>query len=148
YRGVRLPAGSGFLVPPREHTVLKAATYLTNKWPHVAAGTDLSVVRCSVGRFGEEGDLQREDVELVGVVAADLAMITGLAARPVGTRVMRWGGSLPQYLPGHLHRVAALRRALPPGLAVCGAAYDGVGIPACIRSGEAAAAAVAAELVI
>ena len=51
----------------------------------------------------------------------------------------RWGGALPQYPPGHLDRVAALRASLPPTLALAGAAYDGVGIPACIRSGWAAA---------
>ncbi len=33
-----------------------------------------------------------------------------------------------------------------PGLAVCGSAYDGVGIPACIASAEAAAAKVVADL--
>ena len=52
----------------------------------------------------------------------------------------RWGGALPQYAPGHLGRVERLRRALPQGIVVCGAAYDGVGIPACVRSGREAAA--------
>jgi len=55
--------------------------------------------------------------------------------------VQRWGGGLPQYRPGHAGRVAAARAALGelPGLALAGAAYDGVGIPACVASGETAA---------
>ena len=67
---------------------------------------------------------------------------TGAARRPVDTHVQRWGGGLPQYAVGHLDRVARIRAdvAQVPGLAVCGAAYDGVGIPAVIASAHAAAA--------
>ena len=56
-------------------------------------------------------------------------------------RVTRWGGALPQYNVGHLERVAAIRAAVAaqPGLAVAGAAYDGVGIPACVATARAAA---------
>ena len=53
--------------------------------------------------------------------------------------IQRWGGGLPQYAPGHLDRIAAARAVLPPGLALAGAAFDGVGIPACVASGERAA---------
>ena len=60
----------------------------------------------------------------------------------------RWGGALPQYPVGHLDRAARIRAAvrLQPGLAVCGAAYDGVGIPACIASGEQAGRELARRL--
>jgi oxygen-dependent protoporphyrinogen oxidase len=51
-----------------------------------------------------------------------------------------WGGALPQYTVGHLDRVAAVRAGVAgqPGLAVCGAAYDGVGIPACVATARSA----------
>ncbi len=52
----------------------------------------------------------------------------------------RWGGGLPQYTVGHLDRVRRIKASLPPDLAVAGAAYDGVGVPAVIRSGQDAAA--------
>jgi oxygen-dependent protoporphyrinogen oxidase len=44
--------------------------------------------------------------------------------------------------------VAAIRAAVAaqPGLAVCGAAYDGVGIPACIATARAAVGQVRAFL--
>jgi len=67
----------------------------------------------------------------------------GPLPRLVDSRVTRWGGGLPQYAVGHLQLVARLRRALPAGLAVAGAAYDGVGVPACAHSGLLAARAVA-----
>ena len=61
---------------------------------------------------------------------------------------MYWGSAPPQYTVGHLDRVAAIRAAAaaPPGLAVCGAAYDGVGIPACVATARAAAGQVLAFL--
>ena len=72
---------------------------------------------------------------------ADLADAIGLAGDPVDTHVQRWGGGLPQYAVGHLDRVARIREEVArlPGLAVCGAAYDGVGIPAVIASARRAA---------
>jgi oxygen-dependent protoporphyrinogen oxidase len=141
YRDITAPTGSGFLVPARAGTSVKAATYMSTKWPHV--GTErLTVVRASIGRAGAEHELRRGDTELAGVAAAEIAQIGGITARPIATRVSRWDGGLPQYLPGHLSRIAAVRRSLPAGLALAGAGYDGIGIPACLRSGEAAAAAV------
>ena len=62
--------------------------------------------------------------------------------------MQRWGGALPQYAVGHLDRVASVRRELSSvaGLAVCGSAYDGLGIPACIASAELAVAKVLGDL--
>ncbi|MEY4372512.1 MAG: protoporphyrinogen oxidase, partial [Actinomycetota bacterium] len=70
----------------------------------------------------------------------------GVEPDVLGHRVTRWPRSFPQYLPHHLDRVAAIEGALRrdcPGLVVAGAAYRGVGVPACIRQGREAARAVA-----
>ncbi|MDQ6686873.1 MAG: protoporphyrinogen oxidase [Actinomycetota bacterium] len=135
-------AGSGFLVPPVDQHAVKAVTFSDRKWDWVhAAGGNLVLMRCSLGRHREERVLQVSDEELVELALADLAAAVGLAARPVDTHVQRWGGALPQYAVGHLDRVAAIRSEVAriPGLAVCGAAYDGLGIPACIASAHLAA---------
>jgi protoporphyrinogen/coproporphyrinogen III oxidase len=137
---------SGFLVPPVEGRRIKAATFSFSKWGWVrAAGVGLLLLRTSLGRYGEEATLHAADEELVAWSLADLRDAVGLAADPVDTHVQRWGGGLPQYAVGHLDRVARIRSAVAalPGLAVCGAAYDGVGIPAVIASAHRAAAEVA-----
>ncbi|GAB6983506.1 protoporphyrinogen oxidase [Nocardioides pyridinolyticus] len=128
---------SGFLVPPVEGRRIKAATFSFAKWGWVrAAAAGLLLMRTSLGRYGEEATLQASDEELVAWSLADLRDAVGLSAEPVDTHVQRWGGGLPQYAVGHLDRVARIRAAVAtlPGLALCGAAYDGVGIPAVIAS--------------
>ncbi|MBV2366144.1 protoporphyrinogen oxidase [Streptomonospora nanhaiensis] len=151
----RPPRRSGFLVSSREGLAIKAATFSSVKWPWLdeelrAAhpGEDTVVVRCSIGRAGETALLQRGDDELAALAAADLARVCGVAGAPVQSRVTRWGGGLPQYDVGHTARVARVRAeaARHPGLALCGAAYDGVGIPACIAGATGAAAGLAAAL--
>jgi oxygen-dependent protoporphyrinogen oxidase len=139
------PQGSGFLVPPADGRVIKAATYSSTKWGWYAdIAPGLVVVRLSVGRIDEEADLQRDDAELVEVALADLTDAVGVTDPPIDARVSRWGGGLPQYAVGHVGRVHRVRDAVAahPGLAVCGATYDGVGIPACVASAERAAGEV------
>jgi oxygen-dependent protoporphyrinogen oxidase len=130
-----VPPGSGFLVPPVDGHAIKAATFSSIKWPWLGhSAGDLVVLRASLGRHGETEILEHEDGELAKAALADLAEAVGLTAPPVDQHVQRWTDALPQYAVGHLDRVARIRRALPHGLAVAGAAYDGVGIPACIAS--------------
>jgi oxygen-dependent protoporphyrinogen oxidase len=130
--------GSGYLVPAVEGLTTKAVTFTSRKW-----GLDgAAVIRASVGRYGDEVELQREDSELVRVVLDELERLVGPIGRLVDSRVTRWGGGLPQYAVGHVDRVRRIKAALPPGLAVAGAAYDGVGVPAVIRSGQDAASGV------
>ncbi|MFD5572025.1 protoporphyrinogen oxidase [Streptomyces cadmiisoli] len=145
----RLPEGSGFLVPPVDGRTVKASTFASQKWGWIAEeDPDLVVLRTSVGRHGETEILRRDDAGLVEVSRADLREATGLDAAPVETRVTRWTDGLPQYPVGHHARVARIREHVGklPGLAVCGAVYDGVGIPACVASAYAAVDQVGGDL--
>jgi oxygen-dependent protoporphyrinogen oxidase len=133
--------GSGLLIPPITGRLVKGVTVSSAKWPHLAGGALL--VRSSVGRFRDESELQRADDDLTSAVVADVGDLLGLSRpEPLQTRLVRWGGGLPQYLVGHPARVAAVRAAVAevPGLAVAGAAYEGVGVPACIRDAHRAVA--------
>jgi len=131
-------AGSGYLVPVLRGRPVKAVTFTSSKWAHLDG--DVAVVRASIGRFGDVEELQRDDADLVSAVRRELADTIGVRGEPVATRVSRWGGGLPQYTVGHLERVQRIRAAVGSvhGLAVCGAAYDGVGVPACIASARRA----------
>jgi oxygen-dependent protoporphyrinogen oxidase len=157
FRARELPPtdGSGFLVPPVDGRRVKGATYSFAKWQWVAdagvgtdAGDDVLVLRCSIGRHREEQVLQVEDERLVEVALEDLCDAIGLSVRPVDWHVQRWGGGLPQYAIGHLDRVHQVRLSVAKAgpLAVCGAAYDGLGIPACIASAEKAVEQVLGDL--
>lgn len=156
--------GSGFLVPPIEGYSIKAATYSSRKWSWVArtgaagrrsgrgkSGADrrsFMVVRSSMGRFGDPGILQGSDEELARIAAKDLHTLAGLPAKPLASSVIRWDDALPQYTVGHRGRMALVREALvdSPGITVCGAAYDGVGIAACIGSAQFAAGQIVTYL--
>jgi oxygen-dependent protoporphyrinogen oxidase len=132
-------AGSGLLVPPVTGRLVKGVTVSSAKWSHLAG--DSLLVRSSVGRFRDESELQRSDDDLTAAVVADVADLLDLSRPdPVATRLVRWGGGLPQYLVGHPARVAEIRAAVAavPGLAIAGAAFDGVGVPACIRDAHRA----------
>ncbi|WP_063765621.1 protoporphyrinogen oxidase [Herbidospora cretacea] len=139
----QLPGGSGYLSPPVEGRAVKAVTFSSVKWPHLA-GHGYVFARCSLGRLGEERLLQRDDTELVALAMNEMTEVMGVRGLPADTRVTRWGGALPQYDVGHNDRVARVRAAVAavPGLAVCGAAYDGVGIPATAATARAAAARI------
>lgn len=138
-----LPDLSGLLVPATEGTAVKAATFFTTKWGHLRRTDGMALVRASLGRYGEEWLLQREDDDLVKTAHTELSRLIGRSLpEPSGAHVQRWGGALPQYRPGHAGRVAAARAVLAdahPTLALAGAGYDGVGVPMCIRSGQTAA---------
>ena len=106
-------------------------------------------VRASFGTFHDPSLVEAEDRTLIGYALEDLAAVTGFTARPVETFVQRWWGGLPVYGVGHPAKMDAVRRAVDaaPGVAVAGAYLDGVGVPACVEAGRAAAEKIVAELV-
>jgi oxygen-dependent protoporphyrinogen oxidase len=140
--------GSGFLVPRVEGRTITACSWTSSKWPHLA-GPGTVWLRASVGRDGDDAALALDDAALVDRVVADLRATMALSGEPVEVRVSRWQASFPQYRPGHLDRVDAMQADLAAGargVAVAGAALRGLGIPACIRQGAAAARDVLAAL--
>ncbi|GAA0541221.1 protoporphyrinogen oxidase [Saccharopolyspora subtropica] len=152
--GTRLPAASGVLIARGERHAdgtpftAKAFTFSSTKWPHLRGAGGEVLLRGSVGRFGESADLRLDDDEVLRRVRADLAELTGVTAEPVDSVVVRWGGGLPQYGVGHLDLVADVERAVAevPGLAIAGAVLHGVGVPACVATGVAAATDVTRDL--
>ena len=152
--GLRAEA-SGLLAPVGELASIKGVTYSSVKWPWLAEQTSASwrrgttVVRASVGRLGEEHLLQVDDKALLARTFGEARTIPGWqGAELMNGHVRRWGGALPQYQVGHRERVARVKGhvADTPGLALCGAALDGIGVAACIASGTEAATKIIADL--
>ena len=138
-----LPQGSGFLVPRCEGRIITGCTFLSAKWPHAASAGEV-VVRASTGRYGDERPLSMSDEELVEAVLGELRELTGTSVPPLASLVQRWPRAFPQYLPGHRRKIERARVALGelPALELAGPSLGGIGIPACLTTGERAAVEV------
>ena len=135
---------------PAGRATITACTWVSRKWPHQAFA-DRAVLRCFVGRAGDERALELPDADLVAVAAGDVAraMAMPLLAEPASSRVIRWNRALPQYEVGHLDRLATIERALAvdaPGVFVTGSSCRGVGIADCVRQAKETAGRVTAHL--
>ncbi len=143
---IELPdGGTGFLVPTgtsrgADSFLTTAVTFLDRKWPHLAKEGGV-LLRVSVGRIDDVRFAELDDGALVAAVTDELSELLGTTGSPLDTLVARWPASFPQYHVNHLVRVEGIESAVQAlgGIAVAGAAYRGVGIPACIASGRAAA---------
>jgi oxygen-dependent protoporphyrinogen oxidase len=131
-----LPQGTGFLTAANEGRLVRACTWTSSKWRHLAG--EPALLKAFVGRAGEPPPAVG-DGELAELVHAEVAQALALRERPVELHVERFVAALPQYAVGHLARVARIEQALPERIELAGAPYRGVGIPACVRSGQAAA---------
>jgi protoporphyrinogen/coproporphyrinogen III oxidase len=139
----RPPKGYGYLVPRVERRRVKAMTFLSSKWENRAPDGHV-LLRAFVGRAGEQGVLQWPDRDLIRIVRDELHEVVGISGDPVVSEVYRWDRAMPQYTLGHLDRIARIETVASriPGLEIAGNMFQGVGIPDCIGSGEAASGRV------
>jgi oxygen-dependent protoporphyrinogen oxidase len=141
----RLPEGFGFLVPASEGRAMLACTFVHRKFlGRTPPGK--AVFRAFLGGMRNEALLTDTDEALVAIVRRELSEILGektigLNVEPEHTQVSRWRRAMAQYAVGHQERAAriAVHAAALPGLRLVGNAYDGIGIPDCIRLGRQAA---------
>ncbi len=130
----RFAGRSGYLVPKPVQRSVTAASFGSQKWGHWQPPDGGQILRVSLGRDGQPV-LQFSDNEVVERVLDDLNLHLGVRFTPRDVRISRWPGAFAQYRPHHARWVDAIETALPAGLFVAGAAYRGIGIPACIRHG-------------
>ncbi len=133
---------SGILFPRVDGKMMTAATWFSTKWAHYAR-PDSVLVRLTSGRFNDDRPAQLSDVALTQRLLNDLRSVVEITAEPIATRVHRWNEAFPQYEPGHgakVQRIVDGLAAEAPGLHLVGAAYRGIGIPACINDGRSLAA--------
>ena len=135
-----IPPGFGFLVPACERRLLVACTFVGAKFPY-RVPDEIVVLRCFVGGAGQELALELDDSEMLRRVLAELQSLLGWTAQPMFTRIARWHRAMAQYTVGHGARLAWIRERLErlPGLYLAGNAYEGIGVPDCIRTGRRAA---------
>jgi oxygen-dependent protoporphyrinogen oxidase len=133
--------GTGYLVPKPMQTAVTAVSFGSNKWAHWQTKDNDMILRVSLGRDGMPMH-HLDDERLLALALADLQWHLGIDIQPTHVRLTRWVESFPQYRPGHSERIDWLERSLgavAPGIAIAGASYRGIGIPACIASAQRAA---------
>lgn len=137
--------GTGFLVSSSEGRLVVGSTWVTAKWPHLDFG-DRVVIRCALGRAGDDRWQSHGDPQLVDRVHAELVEAMSLRGSPSASEVVRWPAAMPQYEIGHAARLLRIEEHVNalPGLFLAGAAYRGIGLPACIQQGREAAEKVGA----
>jgi oxygen-dependent protoporphyrinogen oxidase len=135
-----IPPGFGFLVPACERRLLVAGTFIGAKFPY-RVPDEIVVLRCFVGGAGQEAVLEFSDSEILLRVQGELQGLLGWTAQPLFTRISRWHRAMAQYTVGHGARLDQIRARLEslPGLYLAGNAYEGIGVPDCIRTGRQAA---------
>ena len=146
-----VPHGSGYLVPKPEQRHVTAVSLASRKWAHLQPPDGTEILRISLGRHGHESPLDFDDDAVLAAAVGETSRHLGLRREltPTHVRITRWAQAFPQYLPHHLDRVDAVERILrdaAPTLAIAGAGQRGIGIPACIRQGRAAADALGQRL--
>ena len=132
--------GFGFVVPLVEKRRILSGSFSSVKFTH-RAPEDRVVFRSFLGGACQPELLELTDHQLLDAAHEELSDLLGISGRPMHNEVVRWHGTMPQYHVGHLQKVDEIERraAALPGFALAGNAYRGVGIPFCVRSGEAAA---------
>ena len=147
----KLPDGFGFLVPVTEGRAMLACTFVHRKFlGRTPPGK--AVLRAFLGGMKNEALLAESDEALASIVRRELSEILGekilsRSTEPEQIRVSRWRRAMAQYAVGHKERKQRIdeRVAALPGLRVAGNAYDGIGIPDCIRLGRQAAKELVGE---
>ncbi|UFJ41756.1 protoporphyrinogen oxidase [Brevibacillus humidisoli] len=133
--------GSGFVIPPCEGRFVTACTWTSSKWSHTSREGHV-LLRCYVGRTGDEEWMGMDDDEIIESVMHELSETIGVRAQPIIAEVNRHLKAMPQYEVGHLARVARIHEVLSeryPGVFAAGAAFHGIGLPDCVRQGKEAA---------
>jgi oxygen-dependent protoporphyrinogen oxidase len=139
--------GFGFVVPRLENRAIIAASFSHVKFPSRAPkGTAL--IRVFMGGALGLDVAQLSDAELTQIALSELTRVLRITGSPLATHVTRWQQKMPQYHVGHRQLVDAIEERVQnlPAIALAGNGYRGVGIPHCVRSGDAAARKVTADL--
>lgn len=137
---------SGYRTPTIDNHTLKIVTFSTIKWPHLT--NDIDIIRCQAAGSQEEHLLHHDDNDLITLATHELAHTTGTTTKPLATHITRWPTTIPQYTTGHHDRITRIHTTLhtQPHLAVCGAAYNGIGIGQCITSAHKATQHILTQL--
>ncbi|WP_066295050.1 protoporphyrinogen oxidase [Bacillus sp. FJAT-29937] len=131
--------GTGFVVTRNSDYTITACTWTHKKWPHTTPAGKV-LIRCYVGRPGDEEVVELPDDELIKIVLKELNRTMNITMDPDFAVISRWKDSMPQYTVGHKERIEKVKTHLAselPGVFLAGSSFEGLGMPDCIDQGEA-----------
>ncbi|WP_459500633.1 protoporphyrinogen oxidase [Bacillus sp. C1] len=140
--------GTGFVVSRNSDFTMTACTWTHKKWPHTTPDGKV-LLRCYMGRPGDEAIVEQTDEEMIQFILEDLQKTMDITANPEFTVISRWKDAMPQYTVGHKERMEKLTTFMErelPGVYLAGSSYAGSGLPDCIDQGESAAGHVLSYL--
>ncbi len=132
--------GTGFVVSRNGDYSITACTWTHKKWNH-SAPEGKALLRCYVGRAGNETIVDLSDDQITKIVLDDLKKTMDIVMSPEFVVISRWKNAMPQYTVGHKQRLETIQQHIKaelPGVFLAGSSYGGVGVPDCIDQGEAA----------
>lgn len=133
--------GTGFVVSRNSDYTITACTWTHRKWPH-ACPEGKVLLRCFIGKPGDETIVELSDDEIVRTILGDLNKIMNIKQEPEFAVISRWPDAMPQYTVGHVERIEQVFKRTKeelPGVFLAGSSFRGLGIPDCIDQGKAAA---------
>ena len=138
----------GIVIPQIEKRNALAVSFTGLKYPGRVPDDEL-LVRVFMGGSQHPEMMNWSDEDLTRTAVHELSDMIGWKGSPLWSRVLRWVAAMPQYDVGHVERIAKIESLLDsvaPTLRVAGAAYSGVGIPQCVRSGRRAIEKISAAM--
>lgn len=137
--------GTGFVISRNSDFRITACTWTHKKWPHTTPAGKV-LLRCYVGKPGDEEVVQKSDEELINIVMTDLSKTMNITSQPEFSIITRWHEAMPQYTVGHKERLQKVTQYMDkelPGIFLAGGSFEGIGVPDCIDQGVKASDLVA-----
>jgi oxygen-dependent protoporphyrinogen oxidase len=137
----------GIVVPAAEKRPVLAISMTSEKYPG-RVPEDCCLLRVFMGGALRADLLVHEDARLLEMAWREVQQLLQLQSPPLHRQMVRWHQAMPQYCIGHLARLQRIeeRRMQLPGLYLTGNAFEGVGIPQCIRHAKRMVSQVNAAL--
>ncbi|MFD1017778.1 protoporphyrinogen oxidase [Thalassobacillus hwangdonensis] len=140
--------GTGFVVSRNSDYRITACTWTHKKWPHSTPEGKV-LLRCYVGKPGDQEVVDLSDEEIQKIVMKDLNKTMNITSEPEFSVITRWRDAMPQYTVGHKQRLQTIHAKMAealPGVHLAGGSYEGIGLPDCIDQGEAVVQKVIEQL--